>query len=73
MVCHTNKPGKMLPLLIGSEIVGSAELRKHKHKNEMGGKWGEEGPATLPFPVPFSFASSPLSESLEQAKILITK
>ena len=36
----------------GSEIVGSAELRKRKHET---------------FRVPFSFASSPLSESLEQA------
>ena len=42
----------------GSEIVGSAELRKRKHEKK-------NGPPTVR--VPFSFASSPLSESLEQA------
>ena len=41
----------------GSEIVGPAELRKREHENKTGG-----APPT--FRVPFTFASSPLSESL---------
>ena len=30
-------------------IVGSAKLRKRKHKNKTGGNWGEEGRLSLPF------------------------
>ena len=37
-------------------MVGSAELRKREHENKAGGN------------VPFTFASSPLSESLEQTR-----
>ena len=67
-------------LVPGSGIVGSAELRKCEHENKRGGNWGEEGrrslslPSFFFFPVPptfrkpFTFASSSLSESLEQAK-----
>ena len=32
--------------VLGSEIVGSAKLRKHGHKNKAAGDWGE---GTLPF------------------------
>ena len=38
----------------GSEIVGSAELRKHKHESKTGGKWGEQGP--FPFSRPANFS-----------------
>ena len=49
------------------EIVGPAELRKRQNENRTGGNWGEKGrpffrPANLS--VPFTFASSSLSESL---------
>ena len=37
-------------------MVGSAELRKREHENKAGRN------------VPFTFASSPLSESLEQTR-----
>ena len=68
----------------GSQIVGSAELRKRKHENKTGGNCERRG-GSLPFSffldcktvgfflapptfrVPFSLASSPLPESLEQA------
>ena len=43
-----------------SKIVGSAELRKRKHEEKKTGR--------PTFRVPLTFASSPLSESLEQAK-----
>ena len=43
-----------------SEIVRLAEFRKRQQENRTGGK-------KFPFRVPFTFASSPLSESLEQA------
>ena len=55
-----------------SEIVGSAELRKHKHENITEGNWGEKRrqrlslpsfflfPAPPTFYLPFTFASSPL-------------
>ena len=45
----------MKPVL-GSEIVGYSKLGKHEHENKTGG-----------IRVPFTEASSPLSESLEQA------
>ena len=61
--------------------MGSTELRKCKHENEMRGNWGKEGaaepissflfpffPTPPTFRVPFTFVSSPLSERLEQAK-----
>ena len=60
---------------LGSEIVGSAELRKRERENKTGGNWEEKGrvtglslpsfsllPAPPPFRVHFTFASSPLSE-----------
>ena len=51
----------------GSEIVGSAELRKRKHENKTRGNWKLKLFPTRPtFRLPFSFESSPLSESLEQ-------
>ena len=61
--------------------MGSAELRKCEHENKRGGNWGEEGgaepispflfpffPAPPTFYMPFTSASSPLSESLEETK-----
>ena len=61
----------------GSKMVESAELRKPKHEkknktkqNKNGRKLGKilfHAPPT--FNVPLTFASSPLSDSLEQAKI----
>ena len=51
-------------------------IEKAEHKNKTGGNWGEKGqfffffPAPTNFRVPFTFASSPLSESLEQAIII---
>ena len=62
--------------------VGSAKLRKREHEYKTGGNWGEEGRRTSFFPPPppfprscshiflylsFTYASSLLSESLEQA------
>ena len=47
----------------GSEIVGSAELGKREHEKKKGGNQ----PAPPTFRVLFTFTSSPLSESLEQA------
>ena len=47
----------------GSEIVGSATLRKRKHEKK--NKKKNEGPT---FRVPLTFASSPLSENVEEAK-----
>lgn len=47
-----------------SEIFGSPELRKRKHENKL---FPFSRPA--PFRVPFTFSSSPLSESLKQATI----
>ena len=52
-------------------------MRKREHENKTGGNWGEEvfflfsrlfflAPPT--FRVLFTFASSPLSDSLEQAR-----
>ena len=41
-------------------MVGSTELVKREHENKTAGET---------FRVPFTFASSPLSESLEQATI----
>ena len=49
----------------GSEIVGPAELRKRKHENKTGGNFFFPAPPTLR--VLFPFASSPLTESVEQA------
>ena len=57
-------------------MVGSAELRKHKHEKKyiLGRHWGEEGPSFSLFPalplsrLPHSYASSQPSESLERAK-----
>ena len=43
----------------------SGPLRKCEHENKTGGNWEEEAPT---FRVPVTFASSPLSESLEQAR-----
>ena len=60
----------------GSEIFGSAELRKRKHENKTGGNWGQKGRLSLPFsffPPRQLFAYLFLSrlpllpESLEQA------
>ena len=62
----------------GSKMVESAELRKPKHekkktkqnKTKTEGNWVKflfHAPPT--FNVPLTFASSPLSDSLEQAKI----
>ena len=61
--------------------VGSAELREREHENKTAGNWGENGVgndyrlSSLPLSF-FSprelFACSPLSESLEQARVLIT-
>ena len=61
-------------------VVAPAELKKREQENTAEGNWGEQGlwsslslhfsffpPPT--FRVPFTFASSPLSESLEQANI----
>ena len=50
----------------GSEIVGSAELRKGKHGNKTGGNWEEQGRQL--FACIFLLRLSPLQESLEQAK-----
>ena len=60
----------------GSKIAGFGKLRKRKHENNYkGGNCGKEG---LPFPrsrahnyfrVHFTYASSLLSKSLEQARI----
>ena len=36
----------------GSEIVGSAELRKRKHENKTGGNWGKRGRAPFFFFFP---------------------
>lgn len=47
----------------GSEIVGTAELRKREEESKTGGNC----PPT--FRVPFSFVSSPLYQSLEQASL----
>ena len=60
----------------GSEIVGPAELRKREDENKTEGNWGEQALslflflffASPTFRVPFTFASSPLPESLEQAR-----
>ena len=53
-------------------VVGSGELRKRKHGNKKAGNSLPFSfflfPAPPTFRMPFSFASSPLSESLEQAK-----
>ena len=54
----------------GSKMVESAELRKPKHEKKTEGNWVKflfHAPPT--FNVPLTFASSPLSDSLEQAKI----
>ena len=66
--------------------MGSAKLRKRKHEYKTGGNWGEEGRRTSFFPPPppfprsrayifaclsFTYASSLLSESLEQAIVLV--
>ena len=61
-------------------IVAPAKLKTREHENKTGGNWGEQGlwsslslhfsffaPPT--FLVPFTLASSSLSESLEQANI----
>ena len=67
--------------VVGSEIVGSVKLRKHEHKNKAGGNRGGElslFPATAPifqitrsyFCVPFTYASSILSDSLKQTDFL---
>ena len=61
-------------------IVAPTELKTREHKNKTGGNWGEQGLWSslslhfsffLPpnFRVPFTLASSPLSEGLEQANI----
>ena len=49
-------------------------MRKREHENKTGGNWEEKGrlpfsffPAPPTFRMPFTFASSPQSESLEQA------
>ena len=55
----------------GSEIVKSAELRKREHGKKDRKKKKKNGRKLFSHPqtflVPFIFASSPLSESLEQA------
>ena len=56
-------------------MIGLAELRKREHENKRRGNWGEKGrlpfclffPAPPTFRMPFTFTSSPQSESLEQA------
>ena len=53
-----------------SEIVGHTELRKREDENKTEGNWGQQGPT---FRLPFTFASSPLSESLEQAIARVSK
>ena len=53
-----------------SEIVGPTELRKREDENKTEGNWGEHGST---FRVPFTFASSPLSESLEQSIAKVVK
>ena len=40
----------------GSEIFGSAELRKRKHENKTGGNWEEKGRLSLPFSRPANFS-----------------
>ena len=65
----------------GSELVGPAELRKREHENKTGGIWEEKGQGTglsLPFfflfptpplfRVPFTFASTPLSEAWDRLR-----
>ena len=56
------KTGEKVAWLPGSEIVESAELRKREHPSFF------LFPAPPTFRVPFTFASSPLSESLEKAR-----
>ena len=50
-----------------SDIVGSAELRKREHENKTGGNFSLITRSY--FRVSFTYASSLLSESLEQAKL----
>ena len=59
----------------GSEIVGSAELKKREHENNNNnnGKKLFLFLSQPTFRVPFTFTSSPLSESLKQAKLNHTK
>ena len=54
----------------GSDIVGSAELRKREHEKKNG--WKPTRPAPPTFRVPFTFASSPPSDSLKQASFVWT-
>ena len=56
----------------GSEIVGPRGLRKSEHDNKARGNF-YPAPRRPPFRVPFTFASSPLSESLKQAYVVCEK
>ena len=56
LYCFLTSPLPSLQLVPGSEIVGSAEMRKREHENKTGGNWGDQGP--------FTFASFLLSVSL---------
>ena len=57
-------------------MVGTAKLRKLEHENKTGEKWEQGDRHLAPFSqitrlcfhVPFTFVSSSLSDSLEQAK-----
>ena len=56
-----------------SRLSGPRGLGKREHENKREGNLGKEGPFSFfppsrPFRVPLAFSSSPLSESLEQAK-----
>ena len=57
-------------------VVGSAELRNREHENKTGGNWGSihsfflfPTPPTFRVPFTFTFASSTLPESLQQATL----
>ena len=56
LYCFLTSSLPSLQLVPGSEIVGSAEVRKREHENKTGGNWGDQGP--------FTFASFLLSVSL---------
>ena len=60
----------MYLLIACSRLIDSRVrwIEKAQNENKTEGNWGEPAPPT--FRVPFSFASSPLSESLEQANLL---
>ena len=56
LYCFLTSSLPSLQLVPGSEIVGSAEVRKREHENKTGGNWGDQGP--------FTFTSFLLSVSL---------